>query len=57
MPGTKHSVGLSKGKCTSREMFYLLRMSIDLQKLFADVTHLAEGLNLETLLTLKGKSP
>jgi hypothetical protein len=34
-------------------MLCLLKTSRDLQILFAAVTHLAEGLSLETLLTLK----
>jgi hypothetical protein len=34
-------------------MLCLLKTSRDLQMLFAAVTHLVEGLNLETLLTLK----
>jgi hypothetical protein len=32
---------------------YLLKISRDLQMLFAPVTHLVEGLSLETLLALK----
>jgi hypothetical protein len=35
------------------EMLCLLKTSRDSQMLFADVTHLVEGLRLETLLTLK----
>jgi hypothetical protein len=34
-------------------MARLLKTSRDLQMLFAAVAHLAEGLSLETLLTLK----
>jgi hypothetical protein len=37
------------------EVVCLLKSSSDLQMLFAAVTHLVEGLSLETLLTLKVK--
>jgi hypothetical protein len=36
-----------------REILFLLKMSRDLQMLFAAITHLVEGLSLETFLTLK----
>jgi hypothetical protein len=38
---------------SSREMLCVLKTPRDLQMLFAAVTHLVEGLSLETLLTLK----
>jgi hypothetical protein len=42
---------------SSMEMVCLLKTSRDLQMLFAAVTHLVEGLSLETVLALKvGKS-
>jgi hypothetical protein len=37
-------------------MLCLLKMSRDLQMMFAAVTHLAEGLSLEALLTLMVES-
>jgi hypothetical protein len=40
-------------KVSFREILFLLKMSIDLQMLFAAITHLVEGLSLETFLTLK----
>jgi hypothetical protein len=49
-----NSTGFSKGKCILKgEMVGLLKTSRDLQMLFAAVTHLVEGLKLETVLTLK----
>jgi hypothetical protein len=36
-----------------REILFLLKMSRDLQMLFAAITHLVEGLSLETFFTLK----
>jgi hypothetical protein len=36
-----------------REILLLLKMSRDLMMLFAAITHLVEGLSLETFLTLK----
>jgi hypothetical protein len=36
-----------------REILFLLKMSRDLQMLFAGITHLVEGLSLDTFLTLK----
>jgi hypothetical protein len=38
---------------SSVEMLYLLKTSRDLHMLFAAMTHLIEGLSLESLLTLK----
>jgi hypothetical protein len=40
-------------KVSFREILFLLKMSRDLQMLFAAITHLLEGLSLETFLTLK----
>jgi hypothetical protein len=40
-------------KVSFREILFLLKMSRDLQMLFAAITHLVEELSLETLLTLK----
>jgi hypothetical protein len=42
---------------SSRDMLCLLKMSGDFQMLFPAVTPLAEGLNLETLLTLNVGKP
>jgi hypothetical protein len=36
-----------------REILFLLKMSRNLQMLFAAITHLVEGLSLETFFTLK----
>jgi hypothetical protein len=44
---------LNKGKVSSRDKECLFKTFRDLQMLFAPVTRLAEGLSLETLLTLK----
>jgi hypothetical protein len=41
------------GKVSFREILFLLKMSRDLQMLFAAITHLVEGLSLETYFTLK----
>jgi hypothetical protein len=46
-------MGLSQGQLSSMEMLYLLKTSGNLQTLFAALTHLVEGLILETLLTLE----
>jgi hypothetical protein len=35
-----------------REILFLLQISRDLQMLFAAITHLVEGLSLETFFTL-----
>jgi hypothetical protein len=44
-------------KVSFREILFLLKMSRDLQTLLAAITHLVEGLSLETFFTLKvGKS-
>jgi hypothetical protein len=40
-------------KVPFREILFLLKMSRDLQVLFGAITHLVEGLSLETFLTLK----
>jgi hypothetical protein len=40
-------------KVSYREILFLLKMSRDLQMLFAAITHLVEGLSLETFFTLK----
>jgi hypothetical protein len=40
-------------KVYSREILFLLKMSRDLQVLFAAITHLVEGPSLETFFTLK----
>jgi hypothetical protein len=40
-------------KVPFREILFLLKMSRDLQMLFAAITHLVEGLSLETFFTLK----
>jgi hypothetical protein len=42
-------------KVSFREIPFLLKMSRDLQMPFAAITHLVEGLSLETFLTLKVK--
>jgi hypothetical protein len=39
-------------KVSFREILFLLKMSRDLQMLFAAITHPVEGLCLETILTL-----
>jgi hypothetical protein len=44
-------------KVSFREILFLLKISRDLQTLLAAITHLVEGLSLETFFTLKvGKS-
>jgi hypothetical protein len=40
-------------KVSFREILFLLKMSRDLQTLLAAITHLVEGLSLETFFTLK----
>jgi hypothetical protein len=40
-------------KVSFKEILFLLKMSRDLQMLFAAITHLGEGLSLETSFTLK----
>jgi hypothetical protein len=40
-------------KVCFREILFLLKMSRDLQTLFAAITRLVEGLSLETFFTLK----
>jgi hypothetical protein len=40
-------------KVSFREILFLLKMSRDLQMLFAEITRLVEGLSLEIFLTLK----
>jgi hypothetical protein len=40
-------------KLSFREILFLLKMSRDLQMLFAVITHLAEGLSLNIFFTLK----
>jgi hypothetical protein len=42
---------------TFREIMFLLKMSRDLQMLFAAITHLVGGLSLEKFLTKSGKVP
>jgi hypothetical protein len=41
------------GKVSLREILFLLKMSRDLQMLFAAITHLVGGLSIETFFTLK----
>jgi hypothetical protein len=43
------------GTMNSAKIVCLLKTSRDWQMLFAAVTHLAEGLSLKTLLTLKAE--
>jgi hypothetical protein len=50
-----NSAGLSKGKCTSRQMAGLLKTPRDLQMLFAAVTHTVKV--LRDILTLRAKIP
>jgi hypothetical protein len=40
-------------KVSNREILFWLKMSRDLQTLLAAITHLVEGLSLETFFTLK----
>jgi hypothetical protein len=40
-------------KASFKKIVFLLKMSRDLQMLFAAITHLVEGLSIETFLTLK----
>jgi hypothetical protein len=40
-------------KVSLREILFLLKMSRDLQMLFAAITRLVEGLSLEAFFTLK----
>jgi hypothetical protein len=44
-------------KVCFREILFLLKISRDLQMLFAAITRLVEGLRLEAFLTLKWKIP